>query len=168
MGKAEELRRFDETWLRLTELVGRIDARVFVEPAGDGWSPKDHVAHMTAWEEFLLALLEKRDRYSSMGAGDLRDMETTDEINDAVFRSRRNLTAEDVLGAWARTHAKVRSAIDSLSEDDLLRPRSDFEPDGDEGRDGEVGEETLLDEIGWNTWAHYEKHIGWLAALIHH
>lgn len=162
MNKTEVLHRIDDGWRRLTQLVDEIDAKTFVKPGKDGWSPKDHVAHVTAWEEFLLAILEKRDRYEGMGAAHLREKDT-DEINNAVIESRRRLSPEAVRSAFAGTHRKVRSAIESLSDSDLQRPRAEYQPDTE---DAETGEESLLDEIEWNTWGHYEKHIEWLAALI--
>ncbi|HST87698.1 MAG TPA: DinB family protein, partial [Ktedonobacterales bacterium] len=81
MNKTEVLRRIDDGWRRLTELVEGIDPTAFVQPVKDEWSPKDHAAHVAAWEEFLLAILEKRDRHRSMGVGDIRGKET-DAIND--------------------------------------------------------------------------------------
>jgi hypothetical protein len=162
MNKTEVLQRIDDGWRRLTELVEGIDPITFVQPVKDDWSPKDHVAHVAAWEAFLLAILEKRDRHRSMGVGDLRGKET-DEINDAVFQARRHLAPDEVRTALAETHRQVRAAIESMSDADLRRPRSDFQPDSE---DGESGEESLLDEIEWNTWGHYEKHIEWLTALI--
>jgi hypothetical protein len=140
-----------------------IDPITFVRPVKDDLSPKDHVAHVAAWEEFLLAILEQRDRHLSMGVGDLRDKET-DEINDAVFQARRQLAPDEVRNSLAETHRKVRAAIEALSDADLRRPRSDFQPaDSDVG---ESGDESLLDEIEWNTWCHYDKHIEWLSALM--
>jgi hypothetical protein len=162
MNKTEVLQRIDDGWRRLTELVEGIDPTTFVQPVKDEWSPKDHVAHVAAWEEFLLAILEKRDRFRSMGVGDLRG-KATDAINDAVFQSRRHLAPDEVRTSLAATHGHVRTAIASLSDADLRRPRSDFQPDRE---DGESGDESLLDEIEWNTWGHYEKHIEWLTALI--
>lgn len=162
MNKSEVLQRIDDGWRRLTELVEGVDPTTFVQPVKGDWSPKDHVAHVAAWEEFLLAILEKRDRHWSMGVGDLRGKET-DEINDAVFQARRHLAPDEVRTSLAETHRTVRAAIASLSDANLRRPRSDFQPNSE---DGESGEESLLDEIEWNTWGHYEKHIEWLTALI--
>lgn len=163
MNKTQVLQRIDDGWRRLTELVEAIDPATFVQPIQDGWSPKDHVAHVVAWEEFLLAILEQRDRHTSMGVGDLRGKDT-DEINDAVFQARRHLAPDEVWTALAETHRKVRAAIATLSDADLRRPRSDFQPE--EIENGESGNESLLDEIEWNTWGHYDKHIEWLTALI--
>lgn len=163
MNKTDVLQRIDDGWRRLTDLVEGIDPTTFVQSVKDEWSPKDHVAHVAAWEEYLLAILEKRDRHRSMGVGDLRGKET-DEINDAVFQTRRHLAPDEVRASLAETHRNVRAAIEALSDADLRRPRSDFQPA--EREDGETGDESLLDEIEWNTWGHYDKHIEWLTALI--
>ena len=161
MNKADVLQKIDDGWGRLTELVAGLEPATFAQPVKDGWAPKDHVAHVTAWEEFLLAILERRDRNTSMGVGDVRSKET-DEINDAVFQARRHLAPDEVRTAMIETHRRVRAAIAALPEADLHRPRSDFQPADLEA--GETGDETLLDEIEWNTWGHYDKHIEWLAA----
>lgn len=163
MNKSEVLQRIDDGWRRLMELVEGIEPTIFVQPLKDDWSPKDHVAHVAAWEEFLLAILEQRDRHTSMGVGDIQGKET-DEINDAIFQARRHLAPDEVRTALAATHRKMRAAIEGLSDADLRRPRSDFQPA--DGADGEPGDETLLDEIEWNAWGHYEKHIEWLTALL--
>ncbi len=162
MNKTDVLQRIDDGWRRLMALVEGIDPTTFVQPVKDGWSPKDHVAHVAAWEEYLLAILEKRDRHRSMGVGDLRGKET-DAINDAVFQARRHLAPDEVRTSLAETHRNVRAAIGSLSDSDLRRPRSDFQPGSE---DGESGEQSLLGDIEWNTWRHYEQHIEWLTALI--
>ena len=162
MNKTEVLQRSDDGWRRLTDLVEGIDPTTFVQPVKDEWSPKDHVAHVAAWEEFLLAILEHRDRHRSMGVGDLRG-KGADAINAAVFQARRHLAPDEVRTSRAKTHRQVRAAIEALSDAYLRRPRSDFQP---ESEDGEPGDQTLLDEIEWNTWGHYDKHIEWLAALI--
>lgn len=162
MNKTDTLQRIDDGWRRLTALVESIDPTTFVRPVKDEWSPKDHIAHITAWEEYLLAILERQNRHSSMGVGDLQGKET-DEVNDAVFQARRRLSPDEVRTTSADTHGKVRAAIASLHDTDLQRPRSDFQP-GIE--DDESGDETLLDEIEWNTWSHYDKHIEWLTELL--
>jgi hypothetical protein len=163
MNTTDVLQQIDDGWRRLTELVEGIAPATFVQLGKDGWSPKDHVAHVSAWEEFLLAILRHRDRHTSMGVSDVRDKET-DEINDAIFQARRHLAPDAVRTSLVETHRQVRAAIEALSDADLPRPRSDFQPADLDG--GELGDETLLDEIGWNTWGHYEKHIEWLSALL--
>jgi hypothetical protein len=163
MSTTDVLQRIDDGWRRLTELIEGIAPAIFVQPGTDGWSPKDHVAHVSAWEELLLAILRHQDRHTSMGVGDIRG-KATDEINDAIFQSRRHLTPDVVRTSLVETHRQVRAAIEALPEADLRRPRANFQPA--ERADDEPGDETLLDEIEWNTWGHYEKHIEWLSALL--
>ena len=49
----ELLERIDREWERLGSLLARMTPAQLETPLESGWSPKDHVAHVTAWEQFL-------------------------------------------------------------------------------------------------------------------
>jgi hypothetical protein len=53
--------RIDAAW---AALLGAIDAasllQLVTKRGADGWSAKDHLAHVATWSEVLLASLERR------------------------------------------------------------------------------------------------------------
>jgi hypothetical protein len=77
----EVLGRLDTAWNELDGLVRGIQVGARIAPGTDGWAIKDHLVHIAAWEQSLLALLEGRDRDSAMGLGYV-DTEGTDERVD--------------------------------------------------------------------------------------
>src|SRR5258706_16406055 len=52
----------------LTGLIATIDAAALSAPGPDGgWAIQDHLVHIGAWEHWLLALFERRDRRRAGG-----------------------------------------------------------------------------------------------------
>jgi hypothetical protein len=71
--RAELDRRIERTWGELESLVEGLDPRALETEVVDGWTVKDHLLHLVAWEESLLALLEGRDRAAAMGVPGMGD-----------------------------------------------------------------------------------------------
>jgi hypothetical protein len=121
-----EMQPIETAWARLVELVNQVEEAGGLSRAGaDGWTVKDHLVHVAAWEHSLLALIEGHDRERAMG----------------------------LTGA-------VESALGKLSDADLQKPYSHYQPaDPDEKRP----------VVGWvagNTYEHYAEHIDWINQLL--
>ncbi len=86
--------------------------------------------------------------------------ENTDAVNDAVWKLHRNDTPEHALTYFRESHAHLVAALGKLSDADLDKPYSHYQPsDRDEKRP----------VVGWvagNTYEHYAEHIGWINQLI--
>ncbi len=127
--------------------------------AEDGWSIKDHLAHLMVWERGMIALLNKEPRYEAMGltpelvaGGDYQ------AINDHLFRLHRDRPLSDVLAGWRDTHHELLELLDMLADDDLFKNYTHFQPD--EEREG-----FKAPVMGWlagNTYSHYAEHAGWI------
>src|SRR5258706_5570573 len=77
----------------LTGLIATIDEAALSAPGPDGgWAIQDHLVHVGAWEHWLLALFERRDRLAAMGAAGAG--QTLDEVNAAVYDRHRPDTLE--------------------------------------------------------------------------
>ncbi|MGE0600210.1 MAG: ClbS/DfsB family four-helix bundle protein [Dehalococcoidia bacterium] len=158
--KPELLILIRERWGALQSLVSALGGDEVDEPLGDGWSAKVHVAHIAAWERSLMALLRKQDRGAAMGlAPEVWASHDTDAINAVIAEESVGMPAEEVIEDATRVHGELMALIDSLSQEDLEKPYSEYQP-GDLPYNGNpVG--------GWvhgNTWDHYNEHIGWLEA----
>ena len=155
MTSDELLGRFDAAWNELDGLV-RANDRVLNTPGAGGWALKDHLVHIAAWEQSLLALLEGRDRDSAMGVGYIDSEKSTDEINHAIWEAHRHESLEAALRYFRDSHEALRAALAKLSTNELMMPYSHYQPsDADERRP----------VIGWvagNTYDHYAEHIGWM------
>ena len=152
------LERIEESWNDLFERVTNLGPGGLMLAAPDGWAVKDHLAHVAAWEHSLLGLIEGGDRLAAMG---LQPMENdTDLINAAVQKLHAAETPEQVLKYFRESHARLTAALGKLSDADMQKPYSHFQPSAPE---------QAAPVIGWvagDTWEHYAEHIAWIDQLI--
>lgn len=127
----------------------------------DGWAVKDHLAHIAAWEQSLIGLLDGRNRLAAMGVPGASD--ETDAINAAVWSLHRDKSAEDVLTYFHQTHAVLMQVLSSMSDADLQLPYNRYQPndprDPDDNR-------PVVDWVAGNTYEHYAEHIEWINQLL--
>ena len=157
--KAELLVHIDRAWSALQDAIAGADDPQLVATGPDGWSVKDHLAHLAAWQQSLLALLEGRPRHAAMGI-DTPTWETGDEaaINAALYEHHRDRPLPDVLEFSRRSHEQVLAALAPLTDLDLLRPYSHYQPD-----DPPFNPDPVVGWIAGNTYEHVEEHL----AVIH-
>jgi hypothetical protein len=153
------MQRIESSWNELVELVGQIqDAGGLTKVGADGWTVKDHLAHIAAWEHSLLALIEGRDR--SLGMGLPEPLEGIDPINEAIRKLHETDTAEEALEYFRASHLQLITALEKLSDADLQKPYSHYQPsEPDEER-------PVVGWVGGNTYEHYAEHIAWINQLI--
>jgi hypothetical protein len=154
-----EMPRIEASWNQLVELVNQVqDAGGLTRVGADGWSVKDHLAHVGAWEHSLLALIEGRDRPSGMGLTE--ELEQLDAVNEAVRKLHESDTPEEALGYFRDSHAQLMNALSKLSDADLQKPYSHYQPSDPEEKRPAVG------WVSGNTYEHYAEHIAWINQLL--
>ena len=154
-----EMEPIETSWAELAELVNQVqEAGGLTKVGTDGWTVKDHLAHVGAWERSLLALIEGENRAAAMGVAET--VEGTDAINEEIRKLHSADTPEEALAYFRDSHTQMVAALRKLSDADLQKPYSAFQPsDPDEKRPA----------IGWvagNTYEHYAEHITWINQLI--
>jgi uncharacterized damage-inducible protein DinB len=154
-----EMPRIEAAWNKLVELVNQVEDAAGLNRVGaDGWTVKDHLAHVAAWEHSLLALIEGRDRSGAMGLNE--PLEEIDAINEAIRKLHATDTGDEALGYFRDSHAQLMAAIGKLDDADLEKPYSHYQlADPDEKRP----------VVGWvagNTYEHYAEHVGWINQLL--
>jgi uncharacterized protein (TIGR03083 family) len=151
--------RIDAAWNELSGLVEELGPDALTTRAGDGWTVKDHLAHIGAWERSLRGLIEGQDRLKSMGLHEPME-ESTDVINEAVFRLHEHETAEQALEYLRDSHAQLMAALGKLNDADLAKPYSHYQlSDPDEKR-------PVRGWVAGNTYEHYAEHIEWMNQLF--
>jgi len=112
----EEIRSVRTGW---ENLLNEIRPERLLEPGAEGsWSVKDVLAHITYWDEVAARYLEgalkgerpAKSKYSGLD---------TDEYNEALYQDNKDRSLDDLLQWSARTHERVISAVEQLSEEDL-------------------------------------------------
>jgi uncharacterized protein (TIGR03083 family) len=158
---ADEVRdRIRSKRKELVDLVATIDAAGLSAPGPDGgWAIKDHLVHIGAWEHWLLALFERRDRLAAMGAPGAD--KTVDEVNAAVYEKHRDDTPDQARAYFDDAHDQLMTVLDTQSTEDFERPYNVFfEPS-----EGEPSTQPVLVAVAANTYEHYDEHIGWIKEM---
>jgi uncharacterized protein (TIGR03083 family) len=158
MTRKELVDRIERSWRELDDLAGTADDESLRAPVADGWTVKDHLVHLAAWEESLLALLEGRDRAAAMGAAGMEDG-GADTINAAVFEQHRDEAPDNALAGFRETHRRLLERLDELSDEDLSRPYSHFQP-------GTEDERPVCGWVAGNTFEHYAEHLSYIRPAL--
>lgn len=156
--KPELIALINERWDALQDVLKGLDNEAMDRQLPDGWSPKMHLAHITVWERSLLGLLRGQDRAEAMGIPKLLwDGHDTDAINGHVAEAASTMDLQEIRKQSLATHVELMEQLESMSQEDLERPYSEYQPGNGEYNAAPVG--------GWvhgNTWDHYNEHIAWL------
>jgi uncharacterized protein (TIGR03083 family) len=154
-----EVHRIERSWTELAELVNQVqDAGGLTKIGADGWTFKDHLAHVGAWERSLLALVQGEDRAAAMGLSEAP--EGTDAINEEIRKLHAKDTPEEALAYFRDSHAQMVATLGKLSDADLQKPYSFFQrSDTNENR-------PVVAWVAGNTYEHYAEHIAWINQLI--
>ena len=148
--KGELMRRIDREWSRLEQAIIPLgDAQLEILDEG-GWSVKDNLAHLTAWEQFMrLYYLGDFPAHEAMQV-DRETYESLDEDgqNEVIRKRNQDRLASDVIADFRRSHQQVLADLESRSFNDLMKP---FNDDGSDLRP------VIVWVIG-NTYEHYREH----------
>jgi len=165
--KAEALARIDRARAALDQTIGAVSEAQLVAPGPyQGWSVKDHLAHLATWEAGLAALLRKQHRYAAMGLDDV-DEETVlssdaDALNAIIYARTKNRSLADVRGALRDAQKQLLEALATVSNEDLRKTYSHYQPD----EPGEDSGAPILEWIAGNSYDHYAEHQRWIEELI--
>jgi hypothetical protein len=156
--KAKVLQEIGVERGRLDALLEQLTPRQMTQRGATqaGWSVKDILAHLVAWQQMNL------DWYATGLRGEMPDVPRRGDIrkvNDRIYRQHRRRSLKAVLADYHTFHQKMQELIEEV-------PDLDFATLGRLSWTGPTW--TLSDCIRWNTSSHYRwacKHIRtWLRA----
>jgi hypothetical protein len=163
--KAELLEVIDKSRKNLDQTINALSEEELSRPnPPDGWSVKDHVAHLAAWMSGTAALLRGDKRTTAMGLSDdvMPEKLSTDEVNKHLYEQSKNQP-------WAQVHATLESAhqallkvLAPLTDDDLYKPIDQFRP----GQPVKDGSKPIMNWIEGDSFAHFDEHVGWIKEQI--
>jgi hypothetical protein len=165
--KVELLERIERARAALDETTGaRSEAQLVAPGPFEGWSVKDHLAHLAAWEAGLAALLRKEHRYAAMGVADV-DEETAlssdaDALNAIIHARTKDRSLADVRGALRDAQKRLLESLAALSDEDLRRTYSHYQTE----EPGEDSGAPILRWIAGNSYDHYAEHQRWIEELL--
>lgn len=143
----ELLARVDEAWRPFREAVRGIGRARIGEPTGAGWTYRDLIAHVAAWEDLtarrLRALrttghLPGPGEESALGIAAFRD---TDDFNARVVASHRLVGAEALHDELDTAHRALRAELEQLADERLHE-----------------NDDEVIVVVAGNTYTHYADH----------
>src|SRR6476660_2821154 len=116
MNREQLMNKLDTAWAALKEsYAGLSDAQLTEPGVTDDWSVKDHLGHVTTWEEEALKnlpLIMKGVRpplYKTLGGIDAFNAQTTGQ--------KRRLALSQILGQLDEVHGRLMDYIRSVPEE---------------------------------------------------
>ena len=129
----------------------------------NGWSVRDHMAHMATWADGIAALLSGQSRWQAMGldiTDDDRQTLGSDGINAMLVDRHRHLEVVQAREWLLEAHERVAGVLEGLNDEELMRPYGSFlRPPADTGK-------PIFGYVIGNTFGHYEEHTGWIRELF--
>lgn len=125
------LSKIEAEWSALMLVIDKLTPTQMITPDSGGWSPKDNLAHLAVWMNFMLeSHLDKKPAHEAMGM-DSQAYKQLDEtgINAVLFERNRARTVSDVLEDLKRTYAKVITKLRDMPFTDLMKPRRENDPE---------------------------------------
>ncbi len=119
--KAELMDRIQASRLALDRLLGQLSEYQMTEPVfAGGWSAKDVVAHITAWEQRLLGWL------ATAGRGEAPQIpapgytwDDMDQLNEQAYHEYRPYSLESVMASYRASLGLMFAVLEQLTDDDL-------------------------------------------------
>jgi hypothetical protein len=147
--KTELMERIQREWSALIQTVEKLSLEQMTTSDPGGWTPKDNLAHLTTWEQYMLRYHLHREPPHQVMQVDEATYERldTDEMNAILLQRNRNRSVEEVLGDLDRSHAQVVTALEDTPFADLMKQH--FSDDL---------HRPLIDWVTGNTYEHYQEH----------
>jgi hypothetical protein len=160
--KAELLATIDPAWIALHTALDRLsDSQMTTIQDAQGWTVKDHIIHLAAWERSVVFFLQGEPRYAGLGVDQaLFKNGTFDEINAAIFQQHKEMPLAEAMMQLHTVHKRLIALLGPLADADLQKPYREYMPDA-------IGDDRLaIDVIYDNTTDHFKEHLDWIEAMV--
>jgi uncharacterized protein (TIGR03083 family) len=148
--KAELLARMRTARARLETILAGLDEATLAAPGPEGWSVKDHLAHLAAWERKVLANLVGRASHEALGVPEaVYKSGDWVQINEYVRAPDKDRPVAEVVAEFRRVYPIITQRVAELPDEQLF------------GAD-----DSLLNNIAGNTYGHDEEHRPWIEAVL--
>ena len=158
--KSELLERIQREWNALLQMIEKLSPEQATRPGSGGWSVKDNLAHLAAWEQLMLRSYlggQPQHEVLKIDVADFADLDE-DGINAIFYERNKDFPPQQVLRGVKQSHAQVVETLEKMPFDELLKVRY---PDDPEQR-------PMLDWVIGNTYEHYQEHRRYIEELLRH
>jgi hypothetical protein len=160
--KAELTQRISDSRTALEEMLNSLSQEQLIQPGSSGWSIKDHLAHLAAWELGIAELLRCRPRFAAMQVEEaVSQGKSEEEINDLIYHQHTALPLDEVMQKFREAHSQLLAVLNELDDKDLLKPYASFAVEG-----GTTQQKPVVNWIIGNTYAHFDEHLGYIQRTL--
>jgi hypothetical protein len=151
MNKAQLLDEMNTGYAAFENMLAPLDEKEMNTSGVNGdWSIKDILAHLAAWQRYLVIRLQAAARNEEPAVHGLVDDEDTDKMNAHFYEENKSRPLAEVLADFHTTYRQVVEAVQALSNEDLFEPQ----------RFSWMKGNALWELVPGNTYEHYQEHIG--------
>lgn len=130
----------------------------------EGWSVKDSLAHLIAWEKMTLDWLARSlqgEQVKRFVEGYQYDTEAEREavmekLNTHLYEQNKNRPLQEVMQDFRATHRAMFDFVAQMNENDI------FDPQRFAWRNGSPA----FDMLAGNTYEHYDEHRQWILEAL--
>lgn len=141
-------------------LASMSDAEKVAPILQGGWSAKDSLAHLVAWEKMTVDWMTRSlqgEHVKRFIPGfeydtDEQHVPVMERLNQHLYEQNKERPLDEVMKDFRATHRVIFDFVAQLDERDI------FDPDRFAWRKGSPA----ADMIGGNTYDHYAEHQGWI------
>jgi hypothetical protein len=147
----------------LEQTITGLSETELIRPGPEGWSIKDHLAHLVTWEQILIVhhlqghSFGEAAQMDEATAAATADMTAEGGLNDYFYERDKNLPLSKVLADFDASYQRVLATLDAMSYDELMRPRPAAEAD-----------DPAMQAVVDNTYGHYREHRQIIESLLSH
>ena len=112
-------------------MIQKLTDKQMTTPDEGGWSPRDNLAHLTEWMKILIGYhMENRPSHEVLGVSeDVTKGWDMEIINPVLFERNRHRSRQDVLDELKQVYGKLTVKLESMTFDDLMKPRHADDPE---------------------------------------
>ncbi|NJN80080.1 MAG: ClbS/DfsB family four-helix bundle protein [Anaerolineales bacterium] len=129
--KQELMSEIKKEWKLLIDLAESLTDEQMTKLDEGGWSPKDNLAHLTEWMNILLGYHMDHlpaHEVTELSAELIKEW-SIDVVNPLLFEKNKNLTRKEMMTKLNQMYTKLEARIESMSFEDLLKPRHADDPE---------------------------------------
>jgi uncharacterized protein (TIGR03083 family) len=164
IAKADLLADIERDWTKLNMALDQLTETQLTTPTdAQGWTAKDHVIHIMAWERSMVTMLQGKPRHEGLGvAEDLYLTKGFDAINAVIQAQHQALPLAEALAQLRQTHQQLLDLLEPLSDQDLQQPYRHYLPD----EPGEGDGPPAINVVYANSTEHFREHLDWIEELV--
>jgi hypothetical protein len=159
--KSELLADIEQAWTALNATLEQLsEAQMTSRHDDQGWTVKDHLIHLVAWERSVVFLLQGQPRSAGLGVEPtIYEHGSDDDINAIIFQQHYALPLSEAQVEFQAVHQQLLTLLQPLSDANLQRPTKAFLLNEDDDR-------PVINLIYGNTAHHFREHRSWIKTLV--